>query len=260
MSLSAITQGFIFRCGKATEKDCFDLMLFGEASHKKSYLSRVKKGDYLFLYNVHSGALYGVFIATSDITENIVPEAWHGNFPLQVKVQWHTRFSKPLSTDQAKTIVQFSGEEGHLPREKLNPNQVRSLINIFKTNMLRPYKDEFREKYPPRFCTLDGHSARSFNEVVIDDWLFAHRICHGNEDLVPIPERMYCDFFLPLPNKKGMLYIEYWGMEDGAYEERKREKIELYKKHGLPLIELTPADVDDIDTVLPEKLKEYFKL
>ncbi|NIR87225.1 hypothetical protein GWO13_06505 [Candidatus Bathyarchaeota archaeon] len=43
-------------------------------------------GDKLFLYNIDSGNLYGIFEAASEGAENIAPRAWGGRYPAQVKV------------------------------------------------------------------------------------------------------------------------------------------------------------------------------
>ena len=65
---------------------------------------------------------------------------------------------------------------------------------------------------------------------------------------------MYCDFYIP----KGRVYIEYWGYENKEkYLERKKEKIELYKKYDLNLVELHEKDVQNIDDVLPKILLKF---
>jgi hypothetical protein len=61
------------------------------------------------------------------------------------------------------------------------------------------------------------------------------------------------DFYLPA----GKVYIEFWGMEgDAKYSERKKKKIEFYKKNDIPLIELNDNDILSLDDHLPRKLKD----
>jgi len=56
----------------------------------------------------------------------------------------------------------------------------------------------------------------------------------------------------------GKVYIEFWGMEtDAKYSERKKKKLEFYKKNDIPLIELNDNDILNLDDHLPRKLKNY---
>jgi hypothetical protein len=62
------------------------------------------------------------------------------------------------------------------------------------------------------------------------------------------------DFYLP----DGKVYIEFWGLEnDQKYLDRKKKKIEFYKKNDIPLIELNDNDILNLDDHLPKKLKPY---
>lgn len=62
-------------------------MLFGSNKVYGATAIRVKKGDFLFLWNLDTDLLYGVFRAATDAKQNIIPEAWNGNYPYQVKVE-----------------------------------------------------------------------------------------------------------------------------------------------------------------------------
>jgi DNA modification methylase len=46
----------------------------------------VKKGDTAFLYNMDSDYLFGVFIAQTDGAKDIVPDAWGGKYPYQIRI------------------------------------------------------------------------------------------------------------------------------------------------------------------------------
>lgn len=114
--------------------------------------------------------------------------------------------------------------------------------------------NSFREKFPATFRTKDGHMVRSRAEVIIDNALYDYGLAHAYERKLPIEEDLYSDFYLP----KGGVYIEFWGMEDDPkYAERKKKKIEIYKKHDFNLIELTDADISNLDDHLPKKLLKY---
>ncbi|MBL0062947.1 MAG: hypothetical protein IPP40_16030 [bacterium] len=93
----------------------------------------------------------------------------------------------------------------------------------------------FREKFPAKLRSTDGHMVRSRGELIIDNYLYNSQIIHAYERKVPIDEELYCDFYLPT----GKVYIEYWGLEeDSAYAKRKEKKLALYKANNLNLIEL----------------------
>lgn len=112
----------------------------------------------------------------------------------------------------------------------------------------------FRQKFPANFRTADGHQVRSKAEMIIDNWLYMAEIVHAYERKLPVEEDVYCDFYIP----SGKVYIEYWGYEeDPKYLKRKREKLDVYARYGLNLIELKEADVQILDDVLPRLLLKF---
>lgn len=119
---------------------------------------------------------------------------------------------------------------------------------------LKATSDNFREKFPPTLRTKDGHIVRSRAEVIIDNALYDYKLAHAYERKLPIEEDLYSDFFIPTEN----VYIEFWGMEDDPkYAERKKVKIEIYKKYDFKLIELNDSDISNLDDHLPKKLLKY---
>lgn len=84
----------------------------------------------------------------------------------------------------------------------------------------------------------DGHRARSRQEQFIDDWMTAHGILHERE---PRLVGMTPDW------RVGTVYIEYWGLAGNqGYEARRAEKLAVYAKRGLRLVEIFPEDLDDL--------------
>jgi len=77
----------VFACTNSSQDECFERVLFGSSKVNGAVAMRVKKGDFMFLWNLDSDLLYGVFRAATDAQLNIVPEAWGGNYPYQVKVE-----------------------------------------------------------------------------------------------------------------------------------------------------------------------------
>lgn len=117
----------IFVCTNKTEPECLQRMLFGTSKLYAADVLAVKSGDILFLLNVNSNALHGVFRAKSDGQQNVVPEAWKGKYPYQVEVE-------PLGNIQtmknAKSILQKLGIEWHKP---LNVSMTERLLAFFSS-------------------------------------------------------------------------------------------------------------------------------
>lgn len=112
----------------------------------------------------------------------------------------------------------------------------------------------FREKFEAKHRSADGHYVRSRAEMLIDNWLYMSEIVHAYERKLPVEEEVYCDFYLPV----GKVYIEYWGLEnDSRYLERKSKKLKVYEKYGFNLIELSDADIQNLDDILPKKLLKF---
>lgn len=82
-----LIRGFIFACTTKTEAECFKMLLFGTDKVYAPIVIRVRKGDLLFLNNLNTDTLYGVFRAISNGGLNIQPDAWNGKYPYQVEVE-----------------------------------------------------------------------------------------------------------------------------------------------------------------------------
>jgi len=117
----------------------------------------------------------------------------------------------------------------------------------------------FRDKFEARLRTLDGHFVRSRAEVIIDNWLYHYGIVHAYERKLNIEEDCVCDFYIPQgAGRPHAVYIEFWGLEDDPkYADRKKKKLELYRKHEIALIELNGTDIDNLDDILARKLLKY---
>lgn len=117
--------------------------------------------------------------------------------------------------------------------------------------------DEFRNKFPAKYRTKDGHNVRSRGEVIIDNTLYEYGLVHAYERKLPIDEDVYSDFYIPARLWASAVYIEYWWMEDEKYWERKKQKKEIYKKYNLNLIELENHHIDNLDDYLPKLLLDF---
>ena len=115
-------------------------------------------------------------------------------------------------------------------------------------------EQDFRSKFPAKLRTVDGHYVRSRAELLIDNWLYSAGIVHAYEKKLPIEEDVYSDFYLP----GGKLYVEFWGLEnDSRYIDRKKNKIEIYRKYNFALLEIRNENLENMDDELPQKLLKF---
>lgn len=114
---------------------------------------------------------------------------------------------------------------------------------------------DLRKNFEASYRTEDWHYVRSKAEQLIDNWLYNRGIPHAYEKRVPIEELVYSDFFIPIWKK---VYIEYWGLEQNPkYRKRKELKINFYKENNKNLIELTDKDIENLDDIMPVRLRPY---
>lgn len=130
--------------------------------------------------------------------------------------------------------------------EKKSKSYVKSNIENEESN--------FRDKFPAKIRAEDGHQVRSRAEKIIDDWLYHKGIVHAYERRVPIEEEVYCDFFIPIGQK---VWIEFWGLDEEKYIKRRELKKSFYNKHNKNLIELIPKDIENLDDIMPIKLRPF---
>lgn len=118
-------RGFIFTCSSKTEKECLDRLLFGTDRIYGPVVVRIRKGDLLFLVNVDTDILYGIFKAASDGGFKIIPDAWKGRYPYQVKVELLGRIIK---LERASKILKKFGIKRNTP---LYGEKLLDFLDIF---------------------------------------------------------------------------------------------------------------------------------
>lgn len=248
--------GYFFLCNNETQQECLDRKLLGSTMVYQKVIPRINPGDKLFLYNYNTRRLHGVFIAVSQSEKNIVPEAWGGMYPWQVRFE-NLEEQKEISRDNFEGIVKFNGK---VPQHSIPPEKVEQLIKVFEeAGDIEGPELEFRRKFPANKRADDGHFVRSNYEITIDNWLFRQNIAHGYERKILPNETPYCDFYIHDENSRDYIYVEFWGMSDEHYKRRTEIKKAIYRKYEFKLIELTPRDLDDADEVLPRKFLPYLK-
>lgn len=99
-------RGFIFACTNKSEHECLDKLLFATDKLYGPIVIRIRKGDLLFLNNVDTNTLYGVYRAVSDGCLNIASDAFGGRYPYQVKVE--PVDNKVTIIDAKRVLTRFS--------------------------------------------------------------------------------------------------------------------------------------------------------
>lgn len=125
-----------------------------------------------------------------------------------------------------------------------NNRLTNNIKEIEKINEIKIDNDKDKAKIKK---SQDGHFVESDFEIKVDDILYTQNIVHAyNIKVDEITERtVICDWYIPLLLNKG-IYIELWGVKGNEkYNANKKEKIELYKKHKLFLIEIEYDELKD---------------
>lgn len=143
-----------------------------------------------------------------------------------------------------------SSEEEKIESNKITAEEIiNDTINIAISNI-----NENRAR--------DGHLCASAQEVAIDDYFYSARIVHAyNQVVKEIPEEertLVADWYIPI-DRKGV-YVEYWGIDNKQdYQDNKEEKLQLYKKYNIPLIEIDKHDLKDTQTMETHLYRELKK-
>ncbi|HET6780025.1 MAG TPA: DNA methylase, partial [Nitrososphaera sp.] len=101
-------KGHIFACTSKSERECFDRMLFATSHVYGENVLKIKRGDLLFLLNFNTDTLYGTFLARSDGTKGIAPEAWKGRYPYQVQVSHNGKVHSLVGAKKVLSIMKIS--------------------------------------------------------------------------------------------------------------------------------------------------------
>ncbi len=114
---------------------------------------------------------------------------------------------------------------------------------------------EFRKKFEAKHRTLDGHYVKTEGELRIDNWLYMASVPHAYARQLPIEAEEWSDFYLPQAN----LYLQYWDVPQAKAEQHQPRQalLELYQRYELKLIEVFSDEVDELDELLPSKLRPH---
>jgi DNA modification methylase len=152
----------IFVCTNKTEPECLGRMLFGTSKLYAADVLSVKSGDLLFLLNVNSDVLYGIFRAKSDGRQNIVPEAWKGKYPYQVEVE---PIGNVQAVKDAKKALQKSGVEWHKPLSALMAERLLTSFSYEDSEYLKETKEKWGLLTPQKVNNRQTSFAKAIGEL-----------------------------------------------------------------------------------------------
>jgi hypothetical protein len=230
--------GYIFLCSDATEHECLEKKLLGGRIGYFNQVKNLQAGDTVYLYNFNSKRLFGPFLTTSGVKENIDQLAWGGDYPVQVRYKITKKYL-PLHRESLVGLLKFN--KIGFPIAKVSGEQMAKLLEHFQSEVRHKEYDD-----SANLITTDGHNVRSEGERKIDNWLFEHGILHAYE--YPIPGTKRCDFFIPMKGSSG-IYIEFWGLQNKVYLANKKLKQEIYRKNKLQLIEVEQKDLKNLNKI-----------
>ena len=108
------------------------------------------------------------------------------------------------------------------------------------------------------YLTIKGEYVKSASERVIANFLYKHGIDYSYEKIYEevIEERKIYrpDFTLDFAGQK--VYLEYFGMSNVCYNKIKAKKIKYHSEKNNLFIYIDGMPIDEIETVLDQKLKE----
>ena len=120
-----LTRGFLFACTRDTEDECFNRMLFATEKAYGPIVIRIRKGDLLFLNNLDTDVIYGVFRAVSDGYFSIERNAFSIKYPYQVRVE---SVGDKIKLSNAKKTLNKLGVKRN---KTLLKGKLAELLNIF---------------------------------------------------------------------------------------------------------------------------------
>ncbi|KAF0896346.1 hypothetical protein E2562_021881 [Oryza meyeriana var. granulata] len=128
--------GYIFMCNGVTKAQCYRHRVMGLPLGSLDAVSRIRRGTVLFLYDFDTKHLYGPYRADSNGGLTLVPDAFRGRFPAQVKFTVDGDF-KPIPESSLRTAIKENYFNGKFCPE-LTLTQVEKLRALFRPIIVMP--------------------------------------------------------------------------------------------------------------------------
>jgi DNA modification methylase len=113
-------RGFLFACTDKSEYESLSGLLFATEGFYGPIVIRIRKGDLIFLNNINTDKLFGVFKTITNGGINLRPKAFNGKYPYQVEV-------KPVGD-----IIEKTGAKKLLGKHAIKRNRPLIGTNLIK--------------------------------------------------------------------------------------------------------------------------------
>jgi len=126
--------GMMFLCNKATEEECLKNMIFAASASMMENMRKITDKTALFLYRLipNRCILHGVFQAEGVPGLDLIPGAFGGRFPAQIRVKPFFRFPHPVPGVRLKKVLKDDNR-----CRKLSKHETRLLFREFSTLYVR---------------------------------------------------------------------------------------------------------------------------
>lgn len=99
----------------------------------------------------------------------------------------------------------------------------------------------------------DGHHLQTQLELHVCNWFYLAQLAHAYKRRLPVEDELLADFYLPTSS----VYIECWQENlDHKVLSDKLRKQEMYRAEQLQVIDINERDIDMLDKVLGDSLRE----
>ncbi|KAI9195361.1 hypothetical protein LWI28_014155 [Acer negundo] len=126
--------GMIFMCSSKTKKDCYHYNVLGLPASKRDMVLKICVGMKLFLFDIDSKLMYGIYKAAGPGGYNIEPKAFKSAYPSQVRFTVQEDCA-PLAEKEFKKIIKDNYYNKNQFHCELTSKQVKDLCKLFRVSI-----------------------------------------------------------------------------------------------------------------------------
>jgi DNA modification methylase len=163
MNKHKFIRGFLFACTKESESKCLNNLLFATDQVYAPITIRVRKGDLLFLNNIDTDILHGVFRAVSDGFYNKEDKVFAGRYPYQIQVE---PLGDIIKIQKARTVL--AKQDSSKRNKPIFGKKLANLLNYFaKTSSSLPV-DKDSKSYISSSTLLEEMGKIALSKAALD--------------------------------------------------------------------------------------------